>query len=79
MGSTKSTVAQFCIDVTFEMRTVRFTNTFIQLIIVIRSNNLLYIRKEAGERTREGKIAERQRESEGERASVGERQMWRRL
>jgi hypothetical protein len=66
----------FCIDVTFEMRTVIQSNVFIQLMTThkIRSS-FISIRK----RGQEGKIAERQRESEGERTSVGELQMKRQL
>jgi hypothetical protein len=67
---------KFCIDVTFEMRTVCFTNAFIQLMIFKRSNHLFISERKRG---REGKIEERQREIEGERACVGEQRMWRLL
>ncbi len=57
---------KFHIDVTFEMRTVCFTNAFIQLMIFIRSNHLfISVRK----RGREGKIEERHRERDRGRES----------
>ncbi len=62
----------FCIDVTFEMRTAVQSKAFIQLMTqhTIRLSFISETEKGA-----KGKIAERQRESEGERASVGRRQM----
>jgi hypothetical protein len=58
---------KFCIDVTFKMRTVCFTNAFIQLMIFIRSNHLFISERKRG---REGKIEEKQRERSRERERV---------
>ncbi len=59
----------FCIDVTFEMRTAVQSKAFIQLIIqhMIR---LSFISE-----MEEGAKAERQRESNVERTSIGRRRM----
>ncbi len=70
----------FHIDVTFEMRTVHYQNVFIQLMILALDPVSLISKWKRGQ---EDKIAERLRESEGERTSVGwgrmQRQSWNRL
>ncbi len=65
-------VRYFCIDVTFEMRTVVQSNAFIQLITIHKIKLSFISETEKGAK---GKIAERQRESKGERASVGWQQV----
>jgi hypothetical protein len=62
----------FHIDVTFEMRTAVQSKVFIQLIS--QHTIRLYFISETEKGTK-GKIAERQRESEGERVSIGRRRM----
>ncbi len=54
----------FHIDVTFEMRTVHYQNAFIQLMISTQDSVSF---KSKWKRGQEDKIAERPRESEGER------------
>jgi hypothetical protein len=58
----------FSIDVTFEIRTESYQKALIQLMALhaIRSS---FISKQ--KRGQEGKIAERKREREGERTSIG--------
>ncbi len=58
----------FRIDVTFEMRTVRCQKAFIQMMISTH-DSVSFISKWT--RGQEDKIAERQRESKGERGSIG--------
>ena len=58
----------FRIDVTFEMRTAVQSDAFIQLIITYKIKSYFISETKEGAK---GKMAERQRESEGERASVG--------
>jgi hypothetical protein len=58
----------FCIDVTFKIRTGVFRNAFIQLMILTQ-DPVGFISK--WKRGHEDKIAERHKESEGERESVG--------
>ncbi len=58
----------FHIDVTFEMRTVRYTIAFIQLTMISDDQGDFISNRERGQ---EDKIAERQRESKGERANEG--------
>ena len=58
----------FHIDVTFEMRTVSYRKAFIQLMILHTIGSSLISELK---RRQEGKIAERKRESKGERASIG--------
>jgi hypothetical protein len=66
----------FYIDVTFEMRTVSYQKAFIQLMI-LHTIGLSLISE--WKRRQEGKIAERKRESEGERVSIGYQGIWRQL
>jgi hypothetical protein len=63
-------MATFCIDVTFEMRTVIQSNAFIQLMIRHKIRSSFILKQKRGQ---EGKIAERQ--SGGDRTSVGEWRM----
>jgi hypothetical protein len=59
----------FHIDVTFEMRTVSYRKAFIQLITLHTIGSSFISKQKRGQ---EGKIAaERKRENEGERASMG--------
>ncbi len=58
----------FRIDVTFEMRTVHHRNAFIQMINSTQ-DSISFISKQ--KRGQEDKKSERQRESKGERVSVG--------
>ncbi len=60
------------IDVTFEMRRGIQSNAFIQLINTHKIRSSFILKWKRGQ---EGRMAERQRESEGERTSVGEWQM----
>ncbi len=62
----------FHIDVTFEMRTAIQSDEFIQLIITHKIRSSFILKWKRGQN---GKIAERQRESEGERTRVGGGQM----
>ncbi len=57
----------FHIDVTFEMRTTIQSDVFIQLIATHKIKSFISETKKGAK----GKIAERQRESEGERMSIG--------
>jgi hypothetical protein len=59
--SLKFNKEEFCIDVTFEMRTVHYGNAFIQLKILTQ-DPVGFISKQ--KRRREDKIAERPRERE---------------
>ncbi len=54
----------FRIDVTFEMRTAVQSDAFIQLMITYKIKSYFMSETEEGAK---GKMAERQRESEGER------------
>jgi hypothetical protein len=58
----------FCIDVTFEIRTVSYRKAFIQLMALHAIRSFFISKQKRGQ---EGKIAERKREREGERTSVG--------
>jgi hypothetical protein len=58
----------FHIDVIYEMRTVHYQKVFIQLIILTQNLVSFITKLRRGD---EDKIAERPRESKGERASEG--------
>jgi hypothetical protein len=60
----------FCIDVTFEMRTVLSQNSFIQLITWKWIPKVIISNRKKG---KESKIAERQRESMCERLRIAAR------
>ncbi len=62
----------FRIDVTFEMRSAVQSNVFIQLMITHKIKLSFISGTEEGAK---GKIGERQRESKGERMSVGWQQV----
>jgi hypothetical protein len=57
----------FCIGVTFEMRTAIQSDAFIQLMNTHKIESSFISETEKGAK---GKIAERQKESKGERASI---------
>ncbi len=63
---------KFRIDVTFEMRTAVQSDAFIQLMITYKIKSYFISEMEEGAKC---KMAERQREIEGERASIGRRQI----
>ncbi len=65
-------LSNFRTDVTFEIRTAVQSNVFIQLITTHKIQLSFISEMEKGER---GKIAERQKESKGERASIGWQQI----
>ncbi len=56
------------IDVTFEMTKVSYRKVFIQLISLHTTGSSFISKQNRGQ---EGKIVERERESEGERTSIG--------
>jgi hypothetical protein len=67
---TLARVAYFHVDVTFEMRTAIQSNAFIQLVFPHKIKSSFISEMKEGAK---GKMAERQRESERESTSVGQR------